>query len=126
MKHALAARHALVLFSTRENDFEYGLPPYEWEIIEFVCKFLEPFNEVTNLFMVLTIPLHLYFANIVAIRKLLVVAHKHSVYSIRTMCKDMMDKNEKYWSYHSIILSVAVSSLQTLLYEELVQLTICS
>lgn len=109
MKRALLARNALDLFATREVDFEHGLSPTQWEIIEFVCKFLEPFHEVTNLFSGSDYPTaNLYFANIVAIEKLLVLAHKHSVFSIRTMCEEMMVKFEKYWTDHSVILSVAV------------------
>lgn len=109
MKRALQARFALDMFATRESEFEFGLYTVERDVIGFMCKFLEPFKEVTNLFYGSDYPTaNLYFANVVAIEKLLVVVHDHCILSIRTMCMDMMEKYDKYWSDHSIILSIAV------------------
>ncbi|KAL2924292.1 putative AC transposase [Bienertia sinuspersici] len=51
---------------------------------------------------------NLYFRNIVAIEKLLVVAHTHTVASIQSMASVMMEKFEKYWSDYSILLAIAV------------------
>ncbi|KAL2893886.1 putative AC transposase [Bienertia sinuspersici] len=51
---------------------------------------------------------NLYFRNIVAIEKLLVVAHTHTVASIQSMATDMMEKFEKYWSDYSVLLAIAV------------------
>ncbi|KAL2923402.1 Zinc finger BED domain-containing protein RICESLEEPER 2 [Bienertia sinuspersici] len=109
MIKALEARTALDLFATRESDFQFVFTPEDWIVIDFVCKFLEPFYKVAVLFSGSDYPTaNLYFANVVLIEMFLVEAHNHEVYSIRTMCKEMMHKYDKYWSNHSIILSIAV------------------
>ncbi|KAL2895914.1 putative AC transposase, partial [Bienertia sinuspersici] len=109
IKRCLEARKAIDLFATRESNFDYGLSTNEWEVVEFVCKFLEPFNDITTLFSGSDYPTaNLYLLHVVAIEKWLVLAHNHNVPSIQLMCQSMMEKYEKYWSDHAIILSVAV------------------
>lgn len=109
LKKAVEAKDALNLFVNREHDLNIRLSILDWDTIEFICKFLEPFNAVTNLFSGSDYPTaNQYLANVVAIEKLLVLAHCHEIPSIQVMCVDMMEKYEKYWSEHSIILSVAV------------------
>ncbi|KAL2895082.1 putative AC transposase [Bienertia sinuspersici] len=109
IKRCLEARKAIDLFATRESNFDYGLSTNEWEVVQFVCKFLEPFNDITTLFSGSDYPTtNLYLLHVVAIEKWLVLAHNHNVPSIQLMCQSMMEKYEKYWSDHVIILSVAV------------------
>ncbi|KAL2897664.1 Zinc finger BED domain-containing protein RICESLEEPER 2 [Bienertia sinuspersici] len=105
----LEVRKAIDLFATRESNFDYGLSTNEWEVVEFVCKFLEPFNDITTLFSGFDYPTgNLYLLHVVAIEKWLVLAHNHNVPSIQLMCQTIMEKYEKCWSDHAIILSVAV------------------
>ncbi|KAL2921092.1 Zinc finger BED domain-containing protein RICESLEEPER 2, partial [Bienertia sinuspersici] len=105
----LEARKAIDLFATRESNFDYDLSTNEWEVVEFLCKFLEPFNDITTLSSGSDYPTaNLYLLHVVAIEKWLVLAHNHNVPSIQLMCQSMIEKYEKYWSDHAIILSVAV------------------
>ncbi|KAL2893755.1 putative AC transposase [Bienertia sinuspersici] len=61
-KRALEAKDALVF-----------LPSEEWTIVEFVCRFLGPFHSIIKLFFGSDYPTsNLYFANVLAIEKLLV------------------------------------------------------
>ncbi|KAL2937450.1 putative AC transposase [Bienertia sinuspersici] len=109
LKRALEAKDALNLFAIVDTSFDFGLSADEWNVVDFVCKFLEPFYNITVMFSGSDYPTaNLYFRNIVAIEKLLVVAHTHTVASIQSMATVMMEKFEKYWSDYSILLAIAV------------------
>ena len=109
LEKAIKAKDALQLFSTRENGFRFALSFEEWEISEFVPRFLKPFYKITMLFSGSEYPTaNLYFSNIVTIESLLVEAHNHRMHSIRDMAEKMMSKFEKYWSEYSLVLSIAV------------------
>ncbi|KAL2920462.1 putative AC transposase [Bienertia sinuspersici] len=109
LKRALEAKDALNLFAIVDTSFDFGLSADEWNVVDFVCKFLESFYNITVMFSGSDYPTtNLYFRNIVAIEKLLVVAHTHTVASIQSMATVMMEKFEKYWSDYSVLLAIAV------------------
>ncbi|KAL2927930.1 putative AC transposase [Bienertia sinuspersici] len=84
LKRALEAKDALNLFAIVDTSFDLAFRPMNYPTA------------------------NLYFRNIVAIEKLLVVAHTHTVASIQSMATVMMEKFEKYWSDYSILLAIAV------------------
>ncbi|KAL2900506.1 putative AC transposase, partial [Bienertia sinuspersici] len=70
IKRCLEASKAIGLFATRESNFDYGLSTNEWEVVEFVYKFLEPFNDIKALFSGFGYPTaNLYLLHVVATEK---------------------------------------------------------
>ncbi|KAL2942848.1 putative AC transposase [Bienertia sinuspersici] len=96
LKRALEAKDALVLFAIVDSSFEFSLTSEEWTSVQFVCPFLGPFHSITELFSRLYYPTSkLYFANVLAIEKLLVLGNNHEVDSIKKMASVMLEKFEK-------------------------------
>ncbi|CAO2836244.1 unnamed protein product [Amaranthus hypochondriacus] len=109
---AIDGKSTISLFIIREKNSRNELKTItteEWETVELICDFLEPFNSITNLFSGCNYPTsNLFLANIVTIEKMLTDSHIHPCLGIRTMSKPMLEKYEEYWSEHSMILSFAV------------------
>ncbi|PKU62729.1 Putative AC transposase [Dendrobium catenatum] len=81
----------------------------EWEKAEEICKFLEPFHEITCLISGSKYPTaNLYFPCIstayAELKNVLLSSHQ----SLKKMAAGMIVKFEKYWSEFSDILAVAV------------------
>ncbi|KAL2905817.1 putative AC transposase [Bienertia sinuspersici] len=109
LKKAFQAKPAFDIFAMRDSNFDFNLSLEEWKVVEFVCGFLEPFYNITCLFSGCEYPTaNLYFNNIIAIEKLLLLGHEHEVKCIRDMSSVMMENFEKYWSDYSLLLSIAV------------------
>ncbi|KAL2944298.1 putative AC transposase [Bienertia sinuspersici] len=101
LKRALEAKDALVLFSIVDTSFDFSLT---------ICvRFLRPFHSITELFSGSDYPTaNLYFANVLAIEKLLVLGNNHEVDSIKKMASVMLEKFDKYWGDYSTFLAIAV------------------
>ncbi|KAL2930501.1 Zinc finger BED domain-containing protein RICESLEEPER 2 [Bienertia sinuspersici] len=109
LKKAFQAKPAFDIFAMRDSNFDFNLSLEEWKVVEFFCGFLEPFYNITCLFSGCEYPTaNLYFNNIIAIEKLLLLGHEHEVKCIRDMSSVMMENFEKYWSDYSLLLSIAV------------------
>ncbi|KAL2927207.1 putative AC transposase, partial [Bienertia sinuspersici] len=80
LKKALQAKPAFDIFAMCDSNFDFNLSLEEWKVVEFVCGFLEPFYNITCLFSGYEYPTaNLYFNNIVATEKLLLLGHEHEV-----------------------------------------------
>ncbi|KAL2937168.1 Zinc finger BED domain-containing protein RICESLEEPER 2 [Bienertia sinuspersici] len=109
LKRALEAKDALVLFTIVDTSFEFSLTSEEWTIVQFMCRFLGPFHSITELFSGFDCPTaNLYFANVLAIEKLLVIGNNHEVDSITKMASVILEKFEKYWGDYSMLLVIAI------------------
>ncbi|KAL2921089.1 Zinc finger BED domain-containing protein RICESLEEPER 4 [Bienertia sinuspersici] len=105
----LEAKHALVLFAIVDSSFEFSLTSEEWTTIQYLCRFLGSFHSITELFSGSDYPTsNLYFANVLAIEKLLFVGNNHGVDSIKKMVFVMLENFEKYWGVYSTLLAIAV------------------
>ncbi|KAL2905221.1 Zinc finger BED domain-containing protein RICESLEEPER 2, partial [Bienertia sinuspersici] len=109
LKKAFQAKSAFDIFAMHDSNFHFNISLEEWKVVEFVCGFLEPFHNITCFFSGCEYPTaNLYFNNIVAIEKLLLLGHEHEVKFISDMSSVMMEKFEKYWPNYSPLLSIAV------------------
>lgn len=107
LRRALEAKEPLIKCAYRESSHLLRLGDEDWETIENICDFLEPFYEITMLFSGSEYPTtNLYFANIVSIEKLLYDAFDDP--KLKPMADSMLGKFEEYWSNYSVILSIAV------------------
>ncbi|KAL2901802.1 putative AC transposase [Bienertia sinuspersici] len=81
-----------------------ALTSEQWTIVQFVCRFLGPFHSITELFSGSDYPTaNLYFANVLAIEKLLVLVNNHKIDSIRKKASVMLEKFEKHWGDYSTL-----------------------
>lgn len=109
LRRALCAKVPLDLFASRESNMVIVISLDEWNSIQSICDFLEPFHEITELFSGSCYPTaNLYLANIVSFDKLLCNAHNDPNLRIREMSRLMYAKFDKYWGDYSVILSFAV------------------
>ena len=109
LKRAIDAKKVVQMFCNVCPSIDFSLSDEEWATVEFVCRFLDPFNSITKLFSDSDYPTaNLYFPFVLAIEKLLVLGHNHEVHSIRSMASVMLVKYEKYWSDYSTVLAIAM------------------
>ncbi|XP_021759556.1 zinc finger BED domain-containing protein RICESLEEPER 2-like [Chenopodium quinoa] len=77
LRRALDLLPALKMFGRIESNYHLALTAHEWDIVEKMCDFLEPFYDITNLFSGSEYPTsNLYVSNICRIESLLVAASK--------------------------------------------------
>ncbi|KAL2934984.1 putative AC transposase [Bienertia sinuspersici] len=108
LKRALEAKDAIVLYAIVDTSFGFSLTSEQLTIVQFVCRFLAPFHSITELFSGSDYPTaNLYFANVLAIDKLLVLGNNHEVDSIKKMASVMLEKFEN-WGDYSMLLAIAV------------------
>ncbi|KAL2901816.1 putative AC transposase [Bienertia sinuspersici] len=75
-----------------------ALTSEQWTIVQFVCQLLGPFHSITELFSGSDYPTaNLYFANVLAIEKQLVLVNNHKIDSIKKKASVMLEKFEKHW-----------------------------
>ncbi|KAL2901619.1 Zinc finger BED domain-containing protein RICESLEEPER 2 [Bienertia sinuspersici] len=101
---ALEAKDALVLFAIIDSSFEFNLTSDEWTTVQFMCRFLDPFHSITELFSRYDYPTsNLYFANVLAIEKLLVLGNNHEWgdYSTLLAIVVVLDPQYKMWRHGS-------------------------
>ncbi|KAL2921791.1 putative AC transposase, partial [Bienertia sinuspersici] len=109
LKRVIKAKKALSLFCTIDPSFDFVPVDEEWEIVKYMCNFLEPFDCITNLFSKSNYPTaNIYFPYILAVENLFVLGHNHKVPSIKDMASAMLVKFEKYWGYYSIVLGITI------------------
>ncbi|XP_021771708.1 zinc finger BED domain-containing protein RICESLEEPER 2-like [Chenopodium quinoa] len=108
LRRALDLLSALKMFGRIESNYHLVLTAHEWEIVEKMCDFLEPFYDITNLFSGSEYPTsNLYVANVCRIESLLVAASKGDDPKLKEMADLMCCKFDKYWSDYSVLLSFA-------------------
>ena len=109
LKKAIDVKDALILFVVVHTTFDFSLTIEEWRTVEFVSRFLAPFHSITEMFSGSDYPTaNLYFANVLAIEKLLMLGHNHELDCIKQMASAMLEKFEKYWGDYSTLLAIAV------------------
>jgi len=109
LKKAIDFKDALIFFAIVDTTFDFNLSSDEWRTVEFVSRFLAPFHSITEMFSGSDYPTaNLYFANVLAIEKLLVLGHNHQLECIKQMASAMLEKFEKYWGDYSTLLAIAV------------------
>ncbi|XP_021747940.1 zinc finger BED domain-containing protein RICESLEEPER 2-like [Chenopodium quinoa] len=103
LPRALDLLSALKMFGRIERNYHLALTAHEWEIVEKMRDFLEPFYDITNLFSGSEYPIsNLYVANICRIESLLVAASKGDDPKLKEMADLMRCKFDKYWSDYSV------------------------
>ena len=63
LKRALDYRVAVNRFGSTEPDYTWKLTDREWESVENMASILQPFYEMTNLFLGQITPLQIYILN---------------------------------------------------------------
>lgn len=106
---ALEVKDAIDLYLVRERDIDVDfISDDEWDTIQDICDFLEPFYEITKLFSGSKYPTaNLYLSCIICIEKLLTESHQDPSDAVRKMAAPMWEMFDKYWSDHSMVLSFA-------------------
>ncbi|KAL2932807.1 putative AC transposase [Bienertia sinuspersici] len=109
IQRALEVKDAFDLFVTRERDIVDVIYEKEWDTIQDICDFIEPFYHITKLFSGSKYPTsNLYLYCIVCIEKLLTESHTDPSDAVRKMAAPMWRTFDKYWSDHSMVLSFAL------------------
>ncbi|OMP08147.1 hypothetical protein COLO4_06736 [Corchorus olitorius] len=85
--------------------------PIEEELqkIEYICKFLKPFYDISTLFSGVDYPTaNLYFENLGKVRCNLLKEIESPDSCLREVAKAMKEKFDKYWNEHCVVLAFAV------------------
>ncbi|XP_057518393.1 zinc finger BED domain-containing protein RICESLEEPER 3-like [Amaranthus tricolor] len=106
---ALEVKDAIDLYLVRERDIDVDIiSENEWDTLQDICDFLEPFYEITKLFSGSKYPTaNLYLSCIICIEKILTDSHQDPSDAVRKMAAPMWEMFDKYWSDHSMVLSFA-------------------
>ncbi|XP_021764221.1 zinc finger BED domain-containing protein RICESLEEPER 1-like [Chenopodium quinoa] len=108
LRKALEAKEALLLFTNRYLGIYYRLDADEWDTIQNICDFLQPFYDITVLFSSVEYPTaNLYFVSVLRIEYVIYQAHKDL--KLSPMATVMLKKFEGYWEHYSLILSIVVA-----------------
>ncbi|KAL2899069.1 putative AC transposase [Bienertia sinuspersici] len=97
IQRALEVKDAFDLFVTRERDIVDVIYEKEWDTIQDICDFLEPFYHITKPFSGSKYPTsNLYLYCIVCIEKLLTKSHTDPSDAVRKMAAPMWRTFDKY------------------------------
>ncbi|KAL2901078.1 Zinc finger BED domain-containing protein RICESLEEPER 2 [Bienertia sinuspersici] len=108
VKYVDSSDFRLINFEKAKND--RGLESKEWDTIQNICDFLEPFYHIFKLFSCSKYPTsNLYLYCIVCLEKVLTESHTDPSDAVRMMATPMWKNFDKYWSDHSMVLSFALT-----------------
>nr|KYP73803.1 Putative AC transposase [Cajanus cajan] len=89
-----------------DENYKYFPSDEEWERATKICKFLQPFYEITTLISGTSYPTsNLYFLQVWKIQCLLMGSVTDEDKVVRDMAGLMIEKFEKYWDEYSVVLA---------------------
>ncbi|XP_074349345.1 zinc finger BED domain-containing protein RICESLEEPER 2-like [Apium graveolens] len=105
---AIEFKNAFLIYSTSDLRFKEYVPTTEdWEMVEYVCSFLEVFADVTKVISGTDYSTsNLFLSEIRRVKQVTDQKVVHSNVHIRTMARTMELKFEKYWGETNLIMSI--------------------
>ena len=109
VESAINYRAAFSHLQVYDSHYKHGLSDEEWTRCQKICEFLEPFNELTNLFSGINYPTsNLYFMNVWKVHMKLLAYKRGDDPLLSAMAEQMLEKFEKYWDEYSPVLSFGI------------------
>ncbi|XP_061371477.1 zinc finger BED domain-containing protein RICESLEEPER 2-like [Gastrolobium bilobum] len=109
LDRALKFRRELSILQLSDRNYKYFPSEEEWNRLEILCRFLQPFCEITNLMSDTSYPTsNLYFLQVWKIQRVLIRMSTDEDVVVSSMANKMMDKFQKYWEEYSDVLSLGV------------------
>ena len=108
LETTLIFRPVFVALSTIDPSYKFCPSNEEWDRGERICKFLEPFNDITTLFSGSKYPTaNLYLKCVWEIQLRLIEESTSEDEVVKSMAKQMIPKFTKYWDSYSLVLTIA-------------------
>ncbi|XP_061357436.1 zinc finger BED domain-containing protein RICESLEEPER 2-like [Gastrolobium bilobum] len=100
-------RRELSILQLSDRNYKYCPSEEEWNRLEILCRFLQPFCEITNLMSGTSYPTsNLYFLQVWKIQRVLIRMSTDEDVVVSSMANKMMDKFQEYWEEYSDVLSL--------------------
>jgi hypothetical protein len=105
---ALEFREVFPMYSYNDNSFTWVPSDEYWVRVEYVCEFLEVFNQVTNIVSGTDYPTaNLFLPEVWLMKDIIDKKSSHENECIRSMAYKMKIKFDKYWGECNLLMSVA-------------------
>ncbi|KAL2330357.1 hypothetical protein Fmac_017938 [Flemingia macrophylla] len=106
LQSALKYQRVFASLQLIDENYKYCPSDEEWERATKICKFLQPFYEITTLISATSYPTsNLYFLQVWKIQCLLMKNLVDEDKVLKDMAELMMQKFQKYWDEYSVILA---------------------
>ncbi|XP_061348335.1 zinc finger BED domain-containing protein RICESLEEPER 2-like isoform X2 [Gastrolobium bilobum] len=107
LNRALKFRRELAILQLSDRNYKYYPSEEEWNRLEILCRFLQPFCDITNLMSDTSYPTSkLYFLQVWKIQRVFIRMSNDEDVVVSSMANKMMDKFQKYWEEYSDVLSL--------------------
>ncbi|XP_031272128.1 zinc finger BED domain-containing protein RICESLEEPER 2-like isoform X1 [Pistacia vera] len=108
LESALIYRRVFVHLALIDPNYKSCPSNEEWDRGERICKFLQPFYEITTLFSGSQYPTaNLYLRNVWRIQVRLYEEMENEDEVLSTMASQMKGKFDKYWDSYTVVLAIA-------------------